>query len=295
MKIAINLSAFLSLLLLILTGCNDSATNPPAVSIGYSVATNQAALAEFSSRGITLVELSGIHEVMHNDVDFAIMKSSLQTAGFSVNSIHYPYGPSFDISNLDEATRAGAIEELQFYLRRLAELDGQYLIVHPSFEPVPALDRDARLKACRNSILELNELMEQFPGMMLAIEDLPRTCLGNTADELNALIADTAPDRIGICLDTNHMLQEDLITFTEKTAERIVTVHIADFDGIDERHWFPGQGINDWHKWAEVMKATNYKGPMLYEVTWPIARGRKLTPRQHAALISLNYQDYFAR
>lgn len=90
------------------------------------------------------------------------------------------------------------------------------------------------------------------------------------------------------------MLQEDLVTFTTKTAERIVTIHIADYDAKDKRHWFPGQGINDWGKWIQVMRDTGYKGPMLYEVTWPIARGNKLTPRQVAALIKLNYEDYFA-
>ena len=135
--------------------------------------------------------------------------------------------------------------------------------------------------------------MKQYPSMAIALEDLPRTCLGNTADELNALIEGTSPERIVICLDTNHMLQEDLLEFTRKTVSRIATVHIADFDGKDERHWLPGQGINPWHEWAKLMRENNYAGPMLYEITWPIARGQKLTTRQLAGLVKLNYDDYF--
>ncbi|MBI9016796.1 MAG: sugar phosphate isomerase/epimerase [Phycisphaerae bacterium] len=293
MKDFLKFNLILLLIFMTFAGCSRTNSNPLALSISPEVASDKVALDEFISAGVRIVELTGVHNVIHNDADFYKMKVVLQSAGMQMNSIHYPYGPMFDISNLDEAIRLGALKEIEFYLGRLAELDGKYLIVHPSFEPVPAIERVRRLKACRKSILELNEIMKEYPGMIIAMEDLPRTCLGNTADELNGLIADTCPDRIGICLDTNHMLQEDLITFSQKTAKRIVTVHISDYDAKDERHWFPGQGINDWHGWFKVMCQAGYKGPMLYEVTWPIARGQKLTPRQMAALIKLNYNDYF--
>ncbi len=286
-----------SLLLCIigLTGCASSSLNPPAVSIGFAGASDQAFLKEFEEVGITTVELSGIHGMIHDDVKFAEMKATLDAGGFRVNSIHYPYGPSFDISNLDAEVRAGAIKQIEFYLNRLQSLDGRFLIVHPSFEPVTDAERQTRLKACRESILKLEALMKAYPGMMIALENLPRTCLGNTSAELNALIKDTSPEHVGICLDTNHMLQEDLITFTKNTVSRIVTVHIADYDAKDERHWFPGQGVNDWHQWAELMYESDYSGPMLFEVTWPVARGSKLTARQMAALIRLNYEDYFVK
>ncbi|MCI0499397.1 MAG: sugar phosphate isomerase/epimerase [Planctomycetales bacterium] len=285
----------LLLLRVLFAGCASSFLNPLAVSIDPATANDAAALSEFHSAGITLVELSGVHGILHDDGKFADMKRTLDTCGFSVNSIHYPYGPDFDISNLVPETRTGAIQEIEFYLGRLGALGGRCLVVHPSFEPVGDDERQARLKVCRNSILELDGLMKKYPGMMIALEDLPRTCLGNTSAELNALIKGTSPDRIGICLDTNHMLQEDLITFTKNTVSRIMTVHIADYDGEDERHWFPGQGINDWHTWAQLMRGSGYEGPMLYEVTWPIARGNTLTPRQIAALVKLNYEDYFAK
>lgn len=282
----------LLLLCAVLTGCTSSTLNPPAVSIGPDSATDPAALSELALADITIVELSGVHGIIHDDSKFAEMKITLDGSGFSVNSIH---GPAVDISNLDPDTRAGAIREIEFYLNKLDTLNGRYLIVHPSFEPVADSERQARLKACRESILELDELMKKYPGMMIALENLPRTCLGNTSGELNALIKDTSPQRVGICLDTNHMLQEDLITFTRNTASRIVTVHISDYDAKDERHWFPGQGINDWHKWTRLMRDSGYKGPMLFEVTWPIALGKKLTPHQMSALIKLNYKDYFAK
>ncbi len=42
------------------------------------------------------------------------------------------------------------------------------------------------------------------------------------------------------------MLKEDLMTFTRQTIERIVTVHIPDYDFDDEKHWYPGLGVIDW-------------------------------------------------
>jgi len=280
-------------LMMFVVGCKSASVNPLASSINPKIAADKEALTEFKKAGIEIIELSGVHGVIHDDTAMADIKTNLEAVGVAVNSIHYPYGPSFDISNLDEDTRLGAIREIEYYLGRLKDLGGKYLVVHPSFEPVKDNERAARLEMCRKSVLELDELMKKYPGMIIAMEDLPRTCLGNTANELNMLIEGTSPARIGICLDTNHMLQESLVDFTAKTVKRIVTVHIADFDEVDERHWYPGQGVNDWAKWYEIMRQGGYKGPMLYELTWPIARGAKLTPRQVAALIKLNYRDYF--
>ena len=46
---------------------------------------------------------------------------------------------------------------------------------------------------------------------------------------------------------------------------RIVTLHIADNDGKDERHWLPGNGVNDWIAISRALQQTGYRGLFLFE------------------------------
>ena len=48
--------------------------------------------------------------------------------------------------------------------------------------------------------------------------------------------------------------------------KKIVTVHISDYDFIDERHWIPGTGKIDWKELISLLKAIDYEGPFMNEV-----------------------------
>lgn len=47
---------------------------------------------------------------------------------------------------------------------------------------------------------------------------------------------------------------------------KITTVHIADFDGVEQKHWMPGRGVIDWAKVIDELLKAGYKGPCMYEV-----------------------------
>ena len=48
--------------------------------------------------------------------------------------------------------------------------------------------------------------------------------------------------------DTNHLLQETTEEFIRTVGGEISTLHVAEYDGIDERHWLPGheEGVITW-------------------------------------------------
>ena len=64
-------------------------------------------------------------------------------------------------------------------------------------------------------------------GAVIAVENLPRTCLGKNSDEINELIS--ANPKLKVCFDTNHLLKENISDFIKKTGKNIVTVHISDY------------------------------------------------------------------
>lgn len=72
------------------------------------------------------------------------------------------------------------------------------------------------------------------------MENLPRTFLCNCAFDIKQLLE--ASDSLKICFDVNHLLQESHEEFVNMIRGDIVTLHISDYDFVNERHWMPGEG-----------------------------------------------------
>jgi sugar phosphate isomerase/epimerase len=116
-------------------------------------------------------------------------------------------------------------------------------------------------------------------GAVIAVEDLPRTCLGNTAAEIAELIS-VHPD-LRVCFDTNHLLTEDAADFVRALGDKIITTHVSDYDFLNERHWLPGEGKLDWQSIVNALREVNYSGTWLYELGFDcpktLIRERELT------------------
>ena len=82
-------------------------------------------------------------------------------------------------------------------------------------------------------------------GAVIAVEDLPRSCLGHDIAELERLVS--VNDKLRVCFDTNHLLIDDNLSFAEKLGSKIITIHASDYFFVDECHWLPGEGEVDWH------------------------------------------------
>ena len=82
------------------------------------------------------------------------------------------------------------------------------------------------------------------------------------------LVEQHAEKQVGICLDTNHLPDaSELPEYVKMLQPRLITTHISDYDGIDEKHWMPFSGVIDWRPFAEELHGINYRGAFIYEVT----------------------------
>ncbi|MGN1051829.1 MAG: sugar phosphate isomerase/epimerase family protein [Candidatus Scatosoma sp.] len=181
--------------------------------------------------------------------------------GIPVNGIHISFGWNWDISETDETKRAAIVDKIRAMIRRTSMLSPYCYILHGSFEPIADENRAARLEAMKKSMRELSPVTDKY----LCLEDLPRTCLLNTSEEIVRVIDDLALPNVKICADVNHFLQEKSEDAVLKMGNRIYTTHISDHDYVNERHWLPGKGKIDWMKLIGNLEKIGYNGVFNYE------------------------------
>ena len=180
-----------------------------------------------------------------------------KAAGFTLWSLHLPYGRSTDITVESDS----CMEILKKLMDFGADMGFQIFVLHASFEPIKD-DREKRIQIGNKNIRELADYANSF-GMELAIECLPRTCIGNTGEECERLIAGTDAK---ICIDINHLFKETPKDFIERLGNKIITTHISDNDGVDERHRVPGEGTLDFVETLQALDTVNSEIPLIFEV-----------------------------
>lgn len=234
-----------------------------ASSAGRDYSLTKKDFIAYKNAGIEYMEFSSNADVYEN-ADWQEIKRASEQTGVKVWSVHAPFRSKDDnISNPDEKMRLKAIETYTEVFKNAAFIGAKIVIVHPSSEPISDEERPAYISRSKESLKVLAERAAQY-GITIAVEDLPRTCLGNTAEELGDIIS--VDERIRICFDVNHLLKQTHKHFIEVIGDKIATLHISDYDFVDERHQLPGNGKIDWKELLDLLESINYSGPFMYEV-----------------------------
>lgn len=229
---------------------------------------NPAILQEVKQSGIDFLEI-GWKDLNRSNISFTERLAYAQKvysealdAGIIIWSTHVPYGADFDISNLDDARRKKTLALIKEYIDLAVEMKAKQLVLHPS-EPFEESTRKQRIINCRESLKEL-VLYVKGKGIKIAIETLPPNFLGSSSHEMLEILNDI--DDVEICFDTNHLYPEKPEDFVRAVGKRISTVHISDFDGVQQKHWMPGKGAINWNKVIDELVKIDYKAPFMYEV-----------------------------
>lgn len=251
-------------------------------TIGLSTCSktiNEELFKLYANAGIKAMEISADYEVL-DSLDANYVKKLANEYGVNLWSYHLPFWTFdlFDITATDCEQRKQNVKRYEKYINEAAQMGITKFVLHPSGEPIEDNERKERLEYSKESIFTLSQIAKQNGGV-LAVEDLPRSCLGNKSSEILELIA--VDSSISVCFDTNHLLNEDIVQFIKNVGSRIITTHVSDYDFINERHWLPGEGKIDWQSVLKALKDVGYNGPWLYEIGFKspktIIRERDLT------------------
>jgi sugar phosphate isomerase/epimerase len=186
--------------------------------------------------------------------------------GPRVVSVHSPFSEAIDISRTDPGGTEEGLEAARAAIRAAAGLGTDLLVIHPSAEPIGPEERAVRLERSRASLAALAG-PARAARCRVAVELLPRTCLGNTVEEMAPLLAGLDERMFGVCLDVNHLMGRyaALPHVVRALGARLFTLHLSDYDGVDEKHWMPGRGVIDWPGFMAALREIDYAGPLNYE------------------------------
>lgn len=235
--------------------------------IGLSTHCNQGIINRqlfeaYSKAGIDAMEIS-MSSDDYDDINYKQLEKLSSQTGIELWSYHLPFAPfeKIDISN--RATYKYTVEYFGELIKKASQIGIKRFIIHPSGEPIENEERRERMKCAKEGLEILAETAKKDDAV-IAVENLPRSCLGKNSDEIAELIGDN--DNLKVCFDTNHLLSEDPVEFIKKIGKKIITTHISDYDFVNERHWLPGEGKLKWNDILNALKDIEYDGVWMYEI-----------------------------
>lgn len=249
--------------------------------IGLSTPSGDALSREFfkecSEVGISHVEISVSNELSKN-LNYDKLKEWADEFGIVLWSFHLPFWPFSEIDISKPELAAKTVEYLKGYIEKASKIGIDKFVIHASGEPIDESERAIRMETAKKSLATLADFADAF-GSKIAVENLPRTCLGRDSSDIKELLS--AHPSLVSCFDTNHLLKQASSEYLDEVGEKIVTLHVSDYDFKDERHWLPYEGQINWQKLLEKLKEINYSGIWLYEIglkaPWTIERERDIT------------------
>ena len=234
-----------------------------------------AALRQSKFRNLELSLLSYFADDEKSRAAAALTRELLAENTIRAASVHLPFcgaNLNWDPSSLDEAERREVVERQIRLIRKCSDLMGPMVTLHASTEP-PLEEHPQRIGQVCKSIEELLPTAREL-GFIINVEFLPRTCVGNCAEELLQIVSHFDPSEVGICLDVNHIMARwrELPQLIDTLAPRVRSFHLSDYDGIDETHWLPGQGIIGWREVMKHIRAIDHDLLLILETTRQLKR-----------------------
>lgn len=224
----------------------------------------------YAKNGIKAMEVT-LPFVGYYKEDWKAMKAYADEKGVELWSIHLPFGGDGCMFNIaDKRMCDFTVKTDEDLIIRAKEAGMKAAVIHPTVGKIT--DREEQFESVINGLTRLVEIGKR-EGIEIAVEVLPPDNIGYSIDEMKRIM-EAVPDA-KICLDVNHLIGCSHKEFVDTFADRIVTVHISDYDFIGEKHWLPGEGKIDWKEIVQLLRKINYNGPFMYEVDSDIESVKK--------------------
>ena len=232
-----------------------------------AISTSNATLENFerfAKANVKAVEVSVDWRVFQ-DLDWQKITDDAQKAGIEVWSFHLPFAQELNIASPDENLRQYSVGVLKEEIEKIATFGVKVFVAHASTGPIKDEERHLYITASKKSLAQLADAAAKV-GATLCVENLPRHGLGHNVEEMVELVS--AHKDLRVCFDVNHLCLaygSNHLQFVDALGDKIVTTHMSDYDFVDEKHYFVGNGKINWEELITALEEADYSGPFLYE------------------------------
>lgn len=219
------------------------------------------------------------------------LKALLRDEGLSLTNLHFtPAGASSTVA----AARAQAVSDFR-HVAELAKKLGTGLVTVAASYPFDVQPMDEHYKPSmqiwsvpvpagadfNQNYADYLDTLRGFAaickdaGLKLAIETIPLSWARNT-DAILRLLEKLGDDNVGVCYDVaNISMSGDLAEiFAYRLNKRIFHVQMADNHGVNNAHWRPGKGKNDFNALVRALDDVGYQGAVSLELSDAKGAGR---------------------
>jgi sugar phosphate isomerase/epimerase len=188
------------------------------------------------------------------------MPNMVRDSGLILENIHIPYDHCDDLWSDHKPTRDAIVAQYTGWINDCAQHGIPIMVMHITDSlSLPATHRNAKYG------------LDSISRLLRAAEDLKITlALENTGreDYIDLVFSQLQSDYLGFCYDSSHhrIYSEGKLDFLKKISRHIVTTHLSDNDGKQDRHWLPGEGVIDWHRLTHIFSQIQYDHYVTLEV-----------------------------
>lgn len=190
-------------------------------------------------------------DYVYSDDEIRQIGRWLDECGLKMLDLHASAGKQMAWSSDVEQSRRAGVELVRNRIEMAARLDCDVIVMH--LRTAVAADAIAAAPV-RRSLDEL-EPVARKRGVRIAIENVA----DDTFDTHRALFALYGPDYLGLCYDSGHgNIGGRGLDHLDTVKDRLISIHLHDNDGADDRHDIMFNGTVDWPRLARILARSAY-------------------------------------
>lgn len=165
---------------------------------------NEKLFQDYNASEIKMMEISCVLSEC-KILDYKSIEKWAKNYNVTLWSYHLPFAPFTELEISDFNLYKDTIMVFEELIKKASNIGITKFIIHPSGEPIEDIQRGEKMKCAKESLAHLAQFAKKN-GAQIAVENLPRTCLGKNSDEISELIS--VDENLGVCFEQTICLEK---------------------------------------------------------------------------------------